>query len=124
MSSEKKMVADFNIDPKGASKRLDQILANIKIQDMDIVKIFPIDATLRDHVRLDGYVLRPGDYALQPGMRLSQLLLQDNLLPEYYKDAAEITRLYPPDYHPEKIFVNIAKALAGDPEHDLELKEF
>jgi protein involved in polysaccharide export with SLBB domain len=121
---EKKVVADFNIDPKVGSKSLDQILANIKIQDMDIVKIFPIDATLRDHVRLNGYVLRPGDYALQPGMRLSQLLLQDNLLPEYYKDAAEITRLYPPDYHPEKIFVNIAKALAGNPEHDLELKEF
>lgn len=121
---EKKVVADFNIEPKGGGKSLDQIVANIKIQDMDIVKIFPIDATLRDHIRLDGYVLRPGDYALQPGMRLSQLLLQDNLLPEYYKDAAEIIRLYPPDYHPEKIFVNIAKALAGDPEHDLELKEF
>ncbi|WP_232278923.1 SLBB domain-containing protein [Geotalea uraniireducens] len=120
---EKKVVADFNIDPKGGGKSLDQILANIKIQDLDVVKIFPIDITLRDHVRLDGYVLRPGDYALQPGMRLSQLLLQDNLLPEYYKDAAEITRLYPPDYHPEKIFVNVAKALAGDPEHDLELKE-
>ncbi len=121
---EKKVVADFNIDPKGGGKPLDQILANIKIQDMDIVKIFPIDVTLRDHIRLDGYVLRPGEYALQPGMRLSQLLLQDNLLPEYYKDAAEITRLYPPDYHPEKIFVNVAKALVGDPEHDLELKEF
>ena len=121
---EKKVVADFNIDPKGGAKTLDQIVANINIQDMDIVKIFPIDATLRDHVRLNGYVLRPGDYALQPGMRLSQLLPKDNLLPEYYKDAAEITRLYPPDYHPEKIFVNIAKALAGDPEHDLELKEF
>jgi len=120
---EKKVVADFNIDPKGGGKSLDQILANIKIQDLDVVKIFPIDITLRDHVRLDGYVLRPGDYALQPGMRLSRLLLQDNLLPEYYKDAAEITRLYPPDYHPEKIFVNVAKALAGDPEHDLELKE-
>lgn len=120
---EKKVVADFNIDPKGGGKPLDQILANIKIQDLDVVKIFPIDVTLRDHVRLDGYVLRPGDYALQPGMRLSRLLLQDNLLPEYYKDAAEITRLYPPDYHPEKIFVNVAKALAGDPEHDLELKE-
>lgn len=121
---EKKVVADFNIDPKGGGKSLDQILANIKIQDLDIVKIFPIDVTLRNHVRLDGYVLRPGDYALQPGMRLSRMLLQDNLLPEYYKDAAEITRLYPPDYHPEKIFVNVAKALAGDPEHDLELKEF
>jgi len=121
---EKKVVADFNIDPKGGNKSLDQILSSINIQDMDIVKIFPIDITLRDHIKLDGYVLRPGNYALQPGMRLSQLLLRDNLLPEYYENAAKITRLYPPDYHPEKIFVNVSKALAGDPEHDLALKEF
>ncbi len=121
---EKKVVADFNIDPKVGSKNLDELIKNVAIQDLDIVKIFPIDATLRDHVRLDGYVLRPGDYALKSGMRLSSLLLQDNLLAEYYKDDAEITRLYPPDYHPEKLFVNVAKALAGDPAHDLELKEF
>jgi len=121
---EKNMVADFNIDPKEAGKSLEQITRSIAIQDMDLVKIFPIDTTLRGHVRLEGYVLRPGDYSLQPGMRLSHLLLPDNLLPEYYRDAAEITRLYPPDYHPEIFFAEIAKAVAGDPAHDLELKEF
>jgi len=121
---KKNMVADFNVDPKIAGESLQQTLTAITIQDMDIVKVFPIDATLRGHVRLVGYALRPGDYALQPGMRLSSLLLQDNLLPEYYNVAAKITRLYPPDYHQETLFVNLAKALAGDPAHDLELKEF
>ena len=121
---EKKVVADFNLDPKGKETSLEEMMKGIKIQDMDLVKIFPIDKTLRDHVRLSGYVLRPGDYALKPGMRVRDLLPQDNLLPEYYRDAAEITRLYPPDYHPEKLFVNLAKALSGDPEFNLELKEF
>jgi len=121
---EKNMVADFNVDPKNAGKSLQQTLAAITIQDMDIVKVFPIDATVRDHVRLAGYALRPGDYALQPGMRLSSLLSRDNLLPEYYNEAAKITRLYPPDFHRETQFVNLAKALANDPQHDLELKEF
>jgi polysaccharide biosynthesis/export protein len=121
---EKKTVADINIDPKEMGKSLDQVMAGIAIRDMDIVKVFPIDTILRDHVRLVGYVLRPGDYELRPGMRLSQLLPKDNLLPEYYKNAAEITRLYPPDNHPEKIFVDLAKAFAGDPGQDLELKEF
>jgi polysaccharide biosynthesis/export protein len=124
MAHEKNVVADFNIDPKEAGKSLEQITRSIAIQDMDVVKIFHIDTTLRGHVRLDGYVLRPGDYALQAGMRLSHLLLPDNLLPEYYRDAAEITRLYPPDNHPEIFFVDIAKAVTGDPAHDLELKEF
>jgi len=121
---EKKVVADFNLDPKDKGKTLEEIMKAIKIQDMDLVKIFPIDKTLRDHVRLSGYVLRPGDYALKPGMRISDLLPKDNLLPEFYRDAAEITRLYPPDYHPEKMFINLSKALSGDPDFNLELKEF
>lgn len=121
---EKRVVADFNLDPKGKGKTLEEIMKAIKIQDMDLVKIFPIDKTLRDHVRLSGYVLRPGDYALKPGMRIRDLLPKDNLLPEYYRDAAEITRLYPPDYHPEKLFINLSKALSGDPDSNLELKEF
>jgi len=124
VAHDKNVVADFNIDPKEAGKSLEQITRSIAIQDMDVVKIYTIDTTLRGHVRLDGYVLRAGDYALQPGMRLSQLLLPDNLLPEYYREAAEITRLYPPDFHPEIFFVEIAKAVVGDPAHDLELKEF
>lgn len=121
---EKKVVTDFNIDPKEAGKSLDQLLGSIPIQDMDIVKVFPIDTMLRDHVRLSGYVLRPGDYAFKPGMHMSQLLPKDNLLPEYYQDAVEITRLYPPDYHPEVMFVNLGRALGGDPRDDLELREF
>lgn len=121
---EKKVVSDFNLDPKETGKSLDQLTGSIQIQDMDLVKVFPIDIMLRDHVRLEGYVLRPGDYALKPGMRLSQLLPKDNLLPEFYQDAVEITRLYPPDYHPEVMFVNLGRALGGDPKHDLELREF
>jgi len=120
----KNLVADFNVDPKSAGQSDLQNLEAIRIQDMDVVKVFPIDITLRGHVRLAGYALRPGDYALLPGMRLSRLLLQDNLLPEYYDEAVKITRLHPPDYHPESIYVNLAKALAGDPVHDLELREF
>ena len=121
---EKRVVSDFSLDPKVDGKTLEELMKAIKIQDMDLVKIFPIDKTLRDHVRLSGYVLRPGDYALKPGMRVSDLLPQDNLLPEYYREAAEITRLYPPDYHPEKLFINLAKALAGEPNYNLELQEF
>jgi protein involved in polysaccharide export with SLBB domain len=121
---EKNMVADFNVDPKSVGKTLQQALADITVQDMDIVNVFPIDLTLRGQVRLEGYALRPGTYALHPGMRLSKLLLQDNLLPEVYNEAVKITRLHPPDFHQETLFVNLAKALAGESEHDLELKEF
>lgn len=123
-ANDKKIVADFNLDPKTAGKSLDVLTGEINIQDMDIVKVFPIDTSMRGYVRLEGYVLRPGDYAIRPGMRLSDVLGKDNLLPEYYTETGQITRLFPPDFHPEVIFVNLAKALGGDPLHNIELKEF
>ncbi len=121
---DKKIVTDVDLDPKTTGKSLDNLAAGIGIKDMDLVKIFPIDSTLRGYVRLDGYVLRPGDYALKPGMRVDQLLPLDNMLPEYYTEAGQIIRLYPPDYHPEILFFNVGKALAKDPANDPELQEF
>lgn len=124
VAHEKKIVSDFNLDPTTAGKKMDELLESIKIQDMDLVKVFPIDATLRNSVRLEGYVRRPGNYALTPGMHIKDLLPEDNLLHEYNREFGEITRLYPPDYHPEKLPFSPAKALSSDPAHNLELKEF
>ena len=121
---DRKLVADFNLDAVTAGSSLDELTAGIAIQDLDLVKVFPIDSTLRDQVRLTGYVLRPGDYALKPGMRVADLVGSDNLLPEYYGEVAEITRLLPPDLRPGVIYINLNKALAGDPEQNLALAEF
>lgn len=121
---DKTEVLDFSLDPKLTGKSLDDLTANIAIQDLDYVKVFPIDSTLRGYARLEGYVIRPGDYALRPGMKVSEFLKEDNLLPEYADGIAELVRLHPPDYHPEIIYFSPAKALAGDPADNLELKEF
>lgn len=120
----RKIVTDFNLDPEGAGRSMDELTGAITIRDMDMVNVFPIDSTLRDYVKLEGYVLRPGDYAIRPGMRLSHLLTRDNLLPEYYPESGQITRRCPPDLHPEVMFFNVGKALAEDPAHDLLLQEF
>jgi len=123
-ANDKKIITDINLDPTKSGKAMDQLTATIAIKDMDLVKIFPIDGTLRGYARLEGYVLRPGDYALQPGMRIEQLLGQDNLLPEYHTESGQIIRLMPPDFHPELVFFNVSRAMAKDPENNLELKEF
>lgn len=119
---DKKVAEDFNLDPRNSGS--DSTTAAILLRDHDLVEVFPIDTTLRGYVRLEGYVLRPGDYALKPGMRLSSLLAEDNLLPQYYAKAGEITRLYAPDYHPEVIYFDLSRVLAHDPQEDPELKEF
>ncbi len=120
---EKTVAKDFSLDPAlGASQ--DDLTAGIVVKDQDYVKIFPIDTTLRGYIRLDGYILRPGDYALRPGMKISELLKKENLLPEYAEGSAELVRLIPPDYHPEYLSFSPAKALSGDPLHNLDLWEF
>jgi len=121
---DKKLVADFSIDPKISGKELEELTAGIAIQNQDIVKIFPIDITVRNHVRLEGYVLRPGPYALKPGMRVRDLIGPDNLLPEYYPDNLEITRLVLPDFHPEVLYVNLEKAMQGEESDNILLNEF
>lgn len=109
-ANEKKSVTDVSLDPKTSGKDLDSLAGGISIKDMDLVKIFPIDNTLRGYAHLEGYVLRPGDYAVRPAMRVEQLLSPDNLLPEYFRELGQITRLMPPDYHAELLFFNVAQA--------------
>jgi len=120
---DKKVVNDFNLDLKG-DKGVDEVAGGITIQDHDLVKVLPIDSVLHGYVRLTGHVLRPGDFALKPGMRVSSLLSSDNLLPEYYRSAGQIIRLCPPDQHPEVLFFDVSRALKGEPGADPELKEF
>ncbi len=120
----KKMIADFSLDPKLAEKELEEKAKGIAIQDQDLVKIFPIDFTARDNVRLDGYVLRPGPYALKPGMRVKDLIGKDNILPESYSDTIEIIRMIPPDFHPEAIYLNLDRAMKGNESDNILLTEF
>jgi protein involved in polysaccharide export with SLBB domain len=121
---EKKVVTDLDIDPKSNGKSLEEVAASLPLQDMDLVKVYPIDSKLRNYARVDGYVLRPGDYALKPGMRISQVLADASLLPEFYREAGQIDRTIPPDNHHEIVNFNVGKALSGDPAHDLVLQEF
>ena len=121
---EKKSVSDVNLDPKTAGKDLDTLASAISIKDMDLVKIFPIDSTVRGYVRLSGYVLRPGDYALKPGMTLQDLLPPDNLLPEYHQAIGTLSRLVPPDFHMETSVIHPANAAAGKAGFNPELQEF
>jgi protein involved in polysaccharide export with SLBB domain len=124
VANDRKKVLDLNLDSLATGKSLDQLAAAIAIQDLDIVRIFPINSLLRDHFRLEGHIDRPGFYALNPGMRLADVLNREHLLPEYFPDFLEVTRLMPPDLTPQKIIVRLEPALARDPLQDIELKEF
>ena len=101
-----------------------EALEKFQVQDGDRIKISPILPFADKTVFLDGHVFRPGKYAYRDGMKITDLVHNyRDLLPEPYKQHAEIIRLSAPDYKPQIIAFNLEDALAGkDP--DLTLKPF
>lgn len=93
------------------------------IQAGDLVTIFPIIDD-RKVVRLSGAVERSGEYGIGQGLNLQELIALSGGLKYYaYVDEAELTRVTPAQDGPrtEKIKVDLKKALAGDPAHNIAL---
>lgn len=124
VANEKKKVIDINLDSVSSGKPLDVLTAAVTIQDLDIIRIFPINNQLREHFRLEGHLERPGYYALRKGLRISDAISQDQLLPEYFPDFLEITRLVGPDQVPQKIILRLESIFNHEQNQDLEIKEF
>ena len=101
-----------------------QALEDFKIQDGDKVQISPILPYADKTVYLDGHVFRPGKFAYRDGMKVTDLIKSyKDLLPEPYKQRAEVIRLSSPDNTPEVLAFNLEQALAGK-DDDLMLKPF
>lgn len=108
--------------PKGGT--LEAELIGVELKDRDMVKVFPVQAAVRQVVVLKGNVQQGGEYQFRPGMRLTDLIPSpQNLLPESYLDSVEITRITPPDYRRELITVSLRRALAGNQGDNLLLQE-
>ena len=114
----------LDIPENNNQEAVNQALSDFQVQDGDHVKISPILPYADKTVYLDGHVFRPGKFAYRDGMKVTDLIKSYNdLLPEPYKQHAEVIRLSPPDYTPTVISFNLADALAGK-EQDVALKPF
>lgn len=94
---------------------------DIELKDGDLVRIYPTDPRIYNTVRLNGAVKHPGEYELKPGMRLSQILPREIVLPEAYLDRVDIARVKD-DLTTEIIQVNLKQGWNGDESQDLQLK--
>jgi protein involved in polysaccharide export with SLBB domain len=90
------------------------------LQDGDLVKVFAIHGRIKDTVSLEGFVQHPGEYAYKPGIRISDLLTDEELLPESYLNRAEVVRLRP-DFTNEILPFSIEKIKTDDPNQNLSL---
>jgi protein involved in polysaccharide export with SLBB domain len=101
----------LNIPNSASPAMVEKELKTFRVQDGDIIHIFPMAPYNQDAVYLEGHVLRPGKYAYHRGMRLDNLITSyKDLLPQP-SDYAEIIRLLPPDFHPQVESFNLVKAL-------------
>ncbi len=95
--------------------------SDLELQNGDLVRVFPSDYRVYNVIHVGGAVKYPGDYELKSGMRISQLLPRETVLPEAYLDRVEILRRQP-DLTTEVVTVDLKQAWKGDQTHDVALK--
>ncbi|MBN1847178.1 MAG: SLBB domain-containing protein [Deltaproteobacteria bacterium] len=121
MGNQTRVVNSFNLDP--SNDQANDFL-NMPLQDGDVIKIYPVYKRINKVVYLEGHVKYPREYELKEGMRLMDIIPSyDSLLPEPFLPQAEITRLIPPDLHPEVIEFNLGALLEGDRDQNLLLQD-
>ncbi|MFQ5898666.1 MAG: SLBB domain-containing protein [Candidatus Methylomirabilia bacterium] len=94
---------------------------NIPVQNGDLVRIFTSDPRIYNTVTVAGSVKYPGDYQLKEGMRISQLLTPEIVLPEAHLSRVEVVRRGP-DLATEIIPVDLREVWKGERSQDLVLK--
>ncbi len=96
-----------------------------QIKDGDLVTVFPIIMDQRNVVTLVGNVYRPGQFAWQPGMRVSDLLQHgEGVKRDSFLGYALIKREIGPDRQTQVVAVDLGKILQPSfyPDSDLTLQ--
>jgi polysaccharide export outer membrane protein len=121
---ESRTMLRLDIPENNNEDAVTKAIEEFKIQDGDKVQISPILPYADKTVYLDGYVFRPGKFAYRDGMKVTDLIKSyKDVLPEPYKQHAEIIRLSGPENAPEVLAFNLDDALAGK-DQDLTLRPF
>jgi protein involved in polysaccharide export with SLBB domain len=95
------------------------LLAGFSTQDGDRIHVASILPHSERVIYLEGHVVRPGRQPFHDGLRLSDVLHNDqDMLPEPASHG-EIVRLVPPDLHAETIAFDIPDLLVGNTNVDL-----
>ena len=97
----------------------------VDLRPGDILKVFQIVKDQRI-VRISGAVHREGDYGFTPGMTVKDLINLSGGAKYYaYLKEAELARLYLSENGPrvEKVNIDLEKAIAGEPQSNLPLRE-
>ncbi|TMQ69617.1 MAG: hypothetical protein E6K80_11120 [Candidatus Eisenbacteria bacterium] len=116
------------VDPNGGFRLEDVALDHghgidpdsLRLFDFDLVTVLPLAERMRNLVTLDGYVRHPGEYQLLPGMKLSDLIGGDRLLPEADLEHGELRRVDLATFHVEVRAFSPRRVRAGEEDGPLQ----
>lgn len=122
-----RQIVDVPFDEEGLARTL---------QPGDLLLVAAVDASMRSLVRIEGEVVRPGDYQYKEGMRVSELLkLADGMRVDASTEQAFISRQVGASGEVELlsgaqrkrssrrlIVIDVSEALLGNQEHDVVLQ--
>jgi protein involved in polysaccharide export with SLBB domain len=111
---------------------LGKLLAGDALQDLelaqyDTIRVFRWDKRISEKVTISGVVFDPNEYRLVPNMKVKDLVdVAGGLQKNAYLRTAEVTRRHisQEGVATEKIEINLEKALAGDPENNIPLRDY
>ncbi len=110
--NSRRTIADINAAATDAS-------GSFMLQDADLVKVFSIFDKDSNAVYVYGNVKRPGKFELKKGMRLRDVIKDENdLLKETYFDYGLVKRLVPPSMEVKLIPFNLGNLLFKGSEDD------
>lgn len=116
---------EMGLDRKFIDINLKDILNSgkkLELQDGDRIHIFSIFDSRTNFVTISGAVTRTGQYEIIDSLKISDLIEKsDGLLGDAYTLRADVLRTYP-NLKEELIKINIDKALLGDSDHNILLK--
>jgi polysaccharide biosynthesis/export protein len=124
---QRRIVVDFNVvEPSGAAN---QSATDTIIQDGDVIKVFGVSLLEQDKrsASITGEVYRPGEYRFVQAMKVSDLLeAAGGPRKNAYLLDAELTRRHVSQsgMETQTIDINLEKAIAKDPEHNVLLQDY
>jgi protein involved in polysaccharide export with SLBB domain len=88
----------------------------------DVFKVSTILNRFENRVKIDGAIFRPGEYAIEDNLKLSELIKRaDGLKEDAFMGFCQVIRLKD-NYEKELVTVNLKSVMNGDNESDIILK--
>lgn len=116
VAHQRKIVLDRNVSALDDRSR-------IILQDMDLVKVYPIIADIENVVYLEGNFKYVGPHEFRPGMHLNDIVKSKDILKPYsYLPKAEVVRLDAATLKTKIFDVDLEKLFDGDQTQNLALE--